>query len=26
EKLDTGSHNHEKPIDPRFGALKDFGS
>lgn len=26
EKLDVGVHNHEKPIDPRFDALKDFGS
>ena len=26
EKLDVGTHNHEKPIDPRFDALKDFGS
>ena len=26
EKLDVGKHNHEKPIDPRFDALKDFGS
>ncbi len=26
EKLDAGTHNHEKPIDPRFDALKDFGS
>jgi uncharacterized protein len=26
ERTDVGSHNHEKPIDPRFGALKDFGS
>jgi len=26
EKLDAGNHNHEKPIDPRFDALKDFGS
>ena len=26
EKLDIGTHNHEKPIDPRFDALKDFGS
>lgn len=26
EKLDSGNHNHEKPIDPRFDALKDFGS
>jgi uncharacterized protein len=26
ERADVGTHNHEKPIDPRFGALKDFGS
>lgn len=26
EKLDQGSHDHQKPIDPRFDALKDFGS
>lgn len=26
EKLDVGTHNHERPIDPRFDALKDFGS
>ena len=26
ERADGGTHNHEKPIDPRFGALKDFGS
>jgi uncharacterized protein len=26
ERADLGTHNHEKPIDPRFGALKDFGS
>lgn len=26
EKLDVGTHNHQKPIDPRFDALKDFGS
>ena len=26
EKLDVGVHSHEKPIDPRFDALKDFGS
>ncbi len=26
EKLDIGNHNHEKPVDPRFDALKDFGS
>jgi uncharacterized protein len=26
EKLDVGTHIHEKPIDPRFDALKDFGS
>ncbi len=26
EKLDVGEHNHEKPIDPRFDAIKDFGS
>lgn len=26
EKLDVGSHEHEMPIDPRFDALKDFGS
>ena len=26
ERDDVGTHNHEKPIDPRFGALKDFGS
>jgi len=26
EKLDVGVHNHKKPIDPRFDALKDFGS
>lgn len=25
EKLDVGNHNHQKPIDPRFDALKDFG-
>jgi uncharacterized protein len=26
EKLSVGTHNHEKPIDARFDALKDFGS
>lgn len=26
EKLDSGGHEHQKPVDPRFGALKDFGS
>lgn len=26
EKLDVGNHDHAKPIDPRFDALKDFGS
>ncbi len=26
DKLDVGSHEHERPIDPRFDALKDFGS
>lgn len=26
ENLDIGTHNHERPIDPRFDALKDFGS
>lgn len=26
EKLDVGNHDHQKPIDPRFDALKDFGS
>lgn len=26
EKLDIGNHDHQKPIDPRFDALKDFGS
>ena len=26
ERADVGTHNHEKPIDTRFGALKDFGS
>lgn len=26
EKLDQGSHDHQRPIDPRFDALKDFGS
>lgn len=26
EKLDVANHHHQKPIDPRFDALKDFGS
>lgn len=26
EKLDVANHDHQKPIDPRFDALKDFGS
>lgn len=26
EKLDQGNHDHQRPIDPRFDALKDFGS
>lgn len=25
EKLELGEHLHEKPVDPRFDALKDFG-
>lgn len=25
EKLDVGTHEHQKPIDPRFDVLKDFG-
>lgn len=26
EKISVGMHQHEKPVDPRFDALKDFGS
>lgn len=26
EKLNVGNHDHQRPVDPRFDALKDFGS